>query len=297
MQGHGSTGETGALPWRGGPSSRRYTLARGALVCAAMASSRPVRAAGAIVRIGGTGSALAVIRAVAESYRSVDPAVEIQVLPSLGSNGGLRALQAGAIDLALATRALNEAERAAGLRGRAMALTPVVFATHPATGIGNISLVDVARIYAGEIQAWPDGTPVRLIRRPPTEADWATLANLSPAMARAIEDARLRPGLVTAASDQDNAEALEAVRGSFGLAALGQLLAERRRLTPLALDGVAPSVTALAERRWPLAKALHIAMPDRMPATVAGFARFALGTEGAAILASCGHLPAVDAGT
>ncbi|MBR0645979.1 substrate-binding domain-containing protein [Plastoroseomonas hellenica] len=253
------------------------------------------RAAG-LVRIGGTGSALGALRLLAAAFSAAGADAEINVLPSLGTSGGLRALQAGVIDLAVAARPLTESERAAGLRDREYARTPLVFATGPALGLHDLSSADIARIYAGEMTEWPDRTPVRLIRRPPTEADWEALRKLSPAMVHAVDLTIRRPGLVTAASDQDNADAIESVRGSFGLLTLGQMLSERRQLTPFALNGVRPEQALAALERWPLVRRLHVVTSARTPSDARAFAAFVIGPAGGAVLTGCGHVPIGDAG-
>lgn len=269
------------------PVARRSVLA-GLLGIAAL---RPARAASP-VRIGGTGGALGALQLLVATFCAANPSIEIEVLPSLGTGGGLRALQAGAITLAVAARDLTERERAIGLQGREYARTPLIFATGVDIGSRDLTCDDVARIYAGEMTEWPDGTPLRLVRRPPTEADWTLLAGLSPAMTRAIELAMRRPGLVTAATDQDNADAIESVRGSFGLLSLGQMLSERRRLTPFALDGIRPQQALAALDEWRLRRRLYIvSSSSRTPPEARAFLQFLSGPVAGAVLAGCGHLP------
>lgn len=271
---------------------RRTMLGGLALALGAMRSA----SASPAIRIGGTGSALATMQLIAASFRDAHPGLGIEVLPSLGTSGGLRALQAGVIDIAVAARSLVRREREIGLQGSEYARTPLVFATGLDIGVQNISCETVAQIYAGELSEWPDGTPVRLIRRPPTEADWEALGGLSPAMARAVELAIRRPGLVTAASDQDNADAIESVRGSFGLISLGQILAERRRLTPFSLEGVGPADALAALDRWRLVRRLHIVTRAAGRAEARAFAEFVLGSAAGTVLAACGHAPVGELG-
>jgi phosphate transport system substrate-binding protein len=245
--------------------------------------------------MGGTGSALAAMNMLAVAYHKAKPEAAIEILPSLGTSGGLRALQAGAIQIALSTRPLTEAERTSGLRDLPYARTPLAFAAHQESGITTISRDDLVRIYAGELTVWPGGTPVRLIRRPATEADWALLTSLSPSMGRAVQSALTRPGLVTAATDQDNAATLESVRGSFGLIALGQALAERRKLSLPTLEGTSPTPAAVASGQWPLTRSLYVVTKAAPPSEASAFLDFVFSREGRAILAEYGHLPAPGA--
>jgi phosphate transport system substrate-binding protein len=245
------------------------------------------------MRIAGTGGAIGTVRALVEAHRRRDPAAaEPAFLPNLGTTGGVAAVLEGAADIALAARPPTDAERAAGARHVPYARTPLAFATKAGgAAVRGVTLDDVARIYAGETAEWPDGTPIRVLRRPASDTDTTALAAASPAMARALAAAQRRPGLVTAGTDQDNADALEAVHGSFGAVTLAQFMSERRRLALFALDGVAPTPEAVAAGRYPLSKTFFITRAQPVPAAAAAFMAFVAGPEGAAVLAGLGQEP------
>ncbi|HET6196651.1 MAG TPA: substrate-binding domain-containing protein [Acetobacteraceae bacterium] len=275
------------------PRCRPLLLHRRAVMlgpAATLALGAPARGE-VLLRVGGTGMALAAMRQIADDFAASDPPATVKVLPSLGTGGGLAAVAAGAVDLALAVRPLNDAELAKGIRSAAYARTPIAFVTHPDVTVPGITLEEVAAILAGRILTWPDGKPVRLIRREPSDADWTMLRSVSPGMAAAVAIALERPGLLTVATDQDNADALERLTGSFGAMSLGQLRAERRRLTPLPLDGTPPSVEALAEQRYSLSRTLYIAWRDPPSAEVARFVAFLQGSQASELLMRLGHIP------
>lgn len=273
-------------------AGRRMALAAAAALFAtgrapsALASSGPVR-------IGGTGGALGTVRVLAEAYRRRDPAAAaaLLLLPNLGTSGGIAAVLEGAADIALAARPPTDAERVAGARHTPYARTPFAFATGAGGAVRAVALDDVVRIYAGELAKWPGGAPIRIVRRPARDSDTLTLEAVSPAMARAVAAAGRRPGLVTAGNDQDNADALEAVQGSFGAITLAQFLSEERRLALLALDGVEPTPAAVAAGRYPLAKTFCFVTRAEPAPAVAAFMAFVAGPEGGAVLAGLGQEP------
>jgi len=245
------------------------------------------------LRIGGTGMALATMRQIAGAFTAGRTDIAIDILPSLGTGGGLAALAAGAIDLALAARALTEAERATGLRDAAYARTPVAFVTHPSNSLAAITTTQIADVLTGTMTTWPDGTPVRLVRREPSDADWKMLRGISPEMDRAVDVALRRPGLLTVATDQDNANLLERLHGSFGAISIGQLRAEDRHLTLFDLDGAPPTIDALISGRYKLARTLWAAWRQPPGPELAAFLTFLQGPQASDILTRLGHVPSV----
>jgi hypothetical protein len=93
----------------------------GALALLALA---PGAASAEMIRIGGAGVALATVQALGERLAATHAGYQALILPSLGSEGGLRALSLGMIDLALATRSLRPEEAAAGAHEAACLRTP-----------------------------------------------------------------------------------------------------------------------------------------------------------------------------
>ncbi len=268
----------------------------GLSLAAGPAAVGSARAASVWLRVGGTGMALTAMRLLGEGFAAQYPGAGVEVMPSLGSDGGLAAVRAGVIDVALVDRPLGEAERAFGLDARAYARTPMAFVTHAGTAATGISTADVSRVLRGEITVWPDGTPLRLVRREPLDADWAMLRALSTEIGEAVEVALRRPGLLTVGTDQENAEALEGRQGSFGAMSLGQLRAEALRLRPLSLDGIAPGVGAAADGRYPLWRTLRVAWRGEPDPLLRAFLDFLRSPEAGALLLRVGHdAPGADA--
>lgn len=248
-------------------------------------------AAGTQLRIGGTGMALAAMRDIGAVFTAENRDVAVNVLPSLGTGGGLNAVAAGAIELALSARALSEAERAKGLQAMAYARTPIAFAAHTDAGIREITLAQVAQIFRGQLLSWPNGKAIRLIRREPSDADWGMLRAMSPDMTDAIKSALERPGLLTVATDQENADSIERLSGAFGAISLGQIRAESRNVVPLTLDGEPSTTEALAAGRYRLSRTLYAVWRDQPGADATAFVAFLATPQAKDILTRLGHIP------
>jgi phosphate transport system substrate-binding protein len=246
---------------------------------------------GETIVIGGTGCALGGIREVAGAFQKHHPGAVIKFIPSLGSGGGIKALLAGSLDLALSARPLTDQEKAEGADASAYATSPFVFAIAKSAKAYPVTLKQVASIYAGELLAWPDGTPIRLVLRPESDTDTVLLKKMSPDMESAVRKALSREGMLVAITDQENADILSKVKGAFGGMALAQIVSEKRLLQPLQLDNVSPGLAALEKGAYPFSKTFYAVFArGRNNPAARQFLAFLFSPEGRAILARTGHL-------
>jgi phosphate transport system substrate-binding protein len=241
------------------------------------------------IKVGGTGAGLGIMRLLADAFVKTDPDVSVTVLPSLGSSGGIKALAAGAIQLSVSSRDLKDAERQQGLTAVEFGRTPFVFAVSAENETSGITMSQLVDIYSGKTTRWPDGTRIRLVLRPVSEADSAMIRNMSPEMAQAKKQAQERPGMLFAITDQDNQDDIENIAGAIGGTSLGQIVAERRKLKALVLDGVQPTPQNLADGSYPHAKILFLVTGQKTPPAAHRFAEFVQSPAGREILGRTGY--------
>lgn len=268
-------------------TSRWFLTIASALACAAAASPAVAQS----LKVGGTGSALGTMQALADAYRKKDPSFEMTVVPNLGSGGGIKAAIAGALDFAVVSRALKADEAAAGLVALEYGRTPFVVVTNK-PGVTDMTVAQLAEVVAGRASQWKDGSPVRLVLRPTSDNDHTLLSNFSPEMKQALVAAHAREGMVIGITDQDSANEAERLPGSLGTSSLALLLSENRKLQPIAINGVKPTIQALAQGSYPYVKQMYIVTKGKPAAPVQRFVDFALSAEGRELLARLGHVPA-----
>lgn len=241
------------------------------------------------VKLGGSGNGVATMEALAEDYGKRDPSFRLQTVSNLGTGGGLKALAASLIEVAMSGRDLNAEERAQGLVSFEYGRTLLVLGTSRKES-KSISLQDAADLYAGRIAQWPDGVPVRIVLRPLNDVDTKLLSSWSPALHDAVSLAHARPGMVLAPTDQQSAERLERLPGSLGVTTLAIILAERRDLRVVPIGGVTPSVKALADNSYPYFKRMFLVTRAQPAAHVEKFLAFVRSADGRARLEQLGHL-------
>ena len=240
------------------------------------------------VRIGGTGSAIGTMQMMADAYQKVRPDVSVEVIPALGSGGGIKAVAAGVLNIGLSGRPLKPAERAQNLNQLEFARTPLVFASlKPYPGL---TLAQVVQIYDGTISTWPDGSTVRLVIRPESDSETTLLRAISPEMNQALTVAHTRAGLHTAMTDPDMADALEKVPGSIGSSTLALILSENRLIKPIPLNGIVPSVSTIKNGTYPYTKPLYLVTSAALTPDARDFIQYMKSKAGIKLLLRNGYL-------
>jgi phosphate transport system substrate-binding protein len=257
----------------------------GLLAPTCLGAANPVSAE--TLRVGGTGAAVAMLPQLFAAFDGGD-AIKLEVIPSLGSAGGLRALADGVLDLAVSGREPSAEERKKGLTVIATIRTPYVLVTSR-PGESGLKSSEVATMFGSPQAAWPDKMPVRIVLRPRSDSDSAVLAAAFPGMTAALEEARKRPDVPIAATDQDNAETAERLRGSLAGATFTQIKTENRNLRFVAIDGVAPSLEALDSGAYPYTKTLYFVAPAKPRPALERFVVFLRSVAGQAALRATGN--------
>jgi len=246
-----------------------------------------------ILKIAGTGGAYGGIKAVAQAFQQHNPQVQVIFPSTLGTTGGIKAVLAGGIDLAMSTRPLTPEEMQQGAVAYHYARTPLVFATpdQQEAAAARFTLADMAAIYAGKITTWPDGKPLRLVVRPAIDYDGVLLKRMSPDMAKAVSQAETRRGMRIAVTDTDNANLLPDLKGGLGSIGLAQIVADKLPLYPLTLGGVAPSLDNLKNGAYPYSKSFSLVTGPNPRAEILKFLQFVDSPQAQEILRQTGHLP------
>jgi phosphate transport system substrate-binding protein len=157
-----------------------------------------------IIRVGGNGGALGVMRALGEAFEKQHSNIEIVVVRGLGSGGGRRALMDGALDSAVTAQSWKGAEKLQGAVARFCGRSPFVMAVSSKSPSANLTIQDMLDIYSGNKTSWPDGQRLRLILRPLTDSDTEMLLNIGPDMEQAVKSAHQRDGMKIAITDKES---------------------------------------------------------------------------------------------
>lgn len=240
--------------------------------------------------IGGSGSDLGTFKQLATAFMKIEPAINVTVLPSLGSSGGVRALTSNFIDIALLSRAPKTHEQSNNLQYIHYAKTPLVFAVSTANKAVGVNTADLLKYYSGTRTTWPDGIQVRPILRPKSDSDTLTLLKSMPVFAKSMNNAYHRKSIIVAITDQDMTTHLKSIPGAIGTSTLSLIMSENVPLRALRLNGIMPSPKSLEQRQYKFAKDLYYATKNNPPKRVKRFLAFLKSKEAQKILEKTGHL-------
>jgi phosphate transport system substrate-binding protein len=246
--------------------------------------------AGETIRINGSGAPLELMKPLVQAYGKTKRGVSFEIRKPLGSSGSIKALLAGAIDIAVVSRPLKPEEIARGGMSKPFGRTPLAVVTHRDIRLKTISPRELEDIYAGRTKSWPDGETVRVILRPREDTDTKILKGLSPGMAAAVAAAHQRQGMRIALTDPESNEAVSRTPGGIGTAALAGVLVSGLPLNVVALNGVEPVRKTLADGTYPLAKEIIIATTGNLPDAASQFLEFVYSKRGRALAGKYGVL-------
>lgn len=250
--------------------------------------------AGDVIRVGGTGTGTLLLQRMAESYLRLHPATQVKALmPPLGGSGGLRALAASALDLAIVSSPPHD--ESSGSHSVLWVRTPLAMVARGLPDESGLSSDQLADIFSGRLAQWPDGRPIRLVLRSARESDLKVLRATSPQIDSAVGLALKRNGIPVAENDIDNQHILERTPSSFGVISLGQLMLSERPLsglTPLRIDGVPPSTAALRSRAYPYEKPLYLVIGKTASAATRDFVAYLQSPAALEVLARLAFIPA-----
>ena len=128
-----------------------------------------MQAAAAELVIPGSGDCEFILNRLAAEFEKAHPGRRVQVPPSTGSTGGVKAVLQNEAVLARVARALKPEESQAGLKHVVFARDAVVFAVGEKVTVKSLNAAQLADLFGGRVSNWREvggePGPVRLVVR------------------------------------------------------------------------------------------------------------------------------------
>ncbi len=243
---------------------------------------------------GGSTTVAPIAYAAIEQFQKDNPGVKISY-EAIGSGAGLKSLQEGKITLS-GSSAEYDAAALKGMVAHPIALDGLtVIINKKVTGVRNITLDNLAKIYHGDITNWKDvggkNMPIVVVNRDESSGTYASFWELVCQKPFGKKIAYTKNAIVTKENGEVAVKVL-ATPGAVGY--VGMAFAEevvKAGGLELYVEGVQPTTANVIAKKYPVARHLFLITPPAPGAVEKAFLDFVLSPKGQAIVKSTDYIP------
>lgn len=245
--------------------------------------------------VPGSGNPEFILRQLADGFNRVQHRHQVTVPVSVGTAGALRDIKSDRASLARVGRRLKGDELTLGLEFIPLGRDPVVFVAGAGVTVTDVSTPDIQAAFRGDIRNWRAlggaPAPIRAIGREPTDASRRAIARHIPA----FRDIVYGPHVKLVHLDPEMVALLDRFPTSLGTLNRSALFACETQVTPLALDGIAPTVANVRSGAYPIWLEFGlIHKPGRLTPAGNAFIAFIQSSQGRRILEAHGVIPPAE---
>jgi phosphate transport system substrate-binding protein len=215
---------------------------------------------------------------LAQEYRAHAPQSRVEVQGG-GSTQGVQSALRGIADIGTCSRALKQEEIDAGLRPVQIARDGLAIVVHPSNPVGALTRDQVRRLFTGQFTNWNEvggrDALIHLIVREEGSGTREAFVNM------VMQKSRVSRKALNQESNGAVKELVKHDPNAIGFMSLGLVLGELKVLT---VDGVAPSIEAVKDGRYPLVRPFLFVLKGEPRPAAQQFIDFVLSPEGQRLL-------------
>lgn len=238
------------------------------------------------VSTDGSTSMEKVIMSLGESFQAENKGITVGYNPT-GSGSGITAVSEGRCDIGLASRALKDDEKAAGLKETVLALDGIAIIVNPENKVSDLTVEQIAKIYTGEITNWKDvggdDAEIVLIGR---EAGSGTRDGFE-SITGTKDSCKYRQELTS------TGDVITTVAGNPNAIGYASLAAIKDTVKALSVNGVAPSEATVSDGSYEVQRPFVLVTKEGVELSKAAqlFFDYATGKDAADIISAAGAVP------
>jgi phosphate transport system substrate-binding protein len=225
------------------------------------------------LKISGSGSATAILNAVAPAFEADTSGYYVEVLSGSGTGGGVKGIVDGVLDVAGMARPPKPKEAEQDVAYVQFGESGVAILTHLDVNITNLSADQVKAIFSGEITNWSEvggaNQPIILYVRDEDDSSTKAIRDF------VLDDAVFPETAQVFTSQGDMLIAVAGTPNSIGLGTWATARAKDAQVKAIAIDGVAPKDSA-----YPMTTTLGIGYLKNRQTDVRPLADWLLSEEG-----------------
>jgi phosphate transport system substrate-binding protein len=235
------------------------------------------------IKIGGSGSMIPMLTLLGKAYVKKYPKESVEVnQKSMGQPGGIAALNAGAIDIAMSAMPITPAQAKLQVEQFEIARVAGVVAVHSSVTATTLTSQQLCDIYAGKIKNWKQvgGADAAITAHTRPESDSTkTMFRKSFACLASIKEA---PEIMNLPKEIDMITALSSTKGAIGQINSIALDDAAGKFKAIKIDGKSPEVSD----KWPFVLHNNLILGKNRGEAVKSFMNFIRSPEGQALITS-----------
>ena len=238
------------------------------------------------VSTDGSTSMEKVIMSLGESFQAENKGITVGYNPT-GSGSGITAVSEGRCDIGLASRALKDDEKAAGLKETVLALDGIAIIVNPENKVSDLTVEQIAKIYTGEITNWKDvggdDAEIVLIGR---EAGSGTRDGFE-SITGTKDSCKYRQELTS------TGDVITTVAGNPNAIGYASLASVKDTVKAISVNGVAPSEATVSDGSYEVQRPFILVTKEGVELSKAAqlFFDYATGKDAADIISAAGAVP------
>lgn len=240
------------------------------------------------VRIDGSPGILPMLDAMGPSYQKLRGNADYALGTGLGSGARLDSLEAGRIDIAVASHGVDSVALAArGMTLHLLANVPVGFGVHEGVPVKSLTQAQVCDIYAGRTTNWsklggPD-LPIVAVTRPKGEVDADVMLAAIPCLGSMTMDTTR---VVSMEMPHDMANHVARTPGAIGMMSGTMVRHAGGNIRAIALDGVEPTAANVESGAYRIVRQTYLVTKSAPKPEVQRLLDFFRSTDGKELLRS-----------
>jgi phosphate transport system substrate-binding protein len=235
------------------------------------------------IKIGGSGSMIPLLTVLGKAYVKKNPKDAVEVnQKSMGQPGGIAALNAGAIDIAMSAMPITPAQAKLQVEQFEIARVAGVVAVNSSVTATNLTSQQLCDIYAGKIRNWKlvggADAPIAALTRPESDSTKVMFRKGFACLSAAKE----APEILNLPKSADMHNALSTTRNSIGPVDTIALADAAGKFKAIKIDGKSPEVSD----KWQFILHNNLVLGKNRGEAVKRFMNFIKSSEGQTIIKS-----------
>lgn len=270
---------------------KRITIILSALAALVLANSMAF-AAQKEIAVSGSTTVLPIIQSAGEAFMAANPDIPLAISGG-GSGSGIKSLNEGLCDIAMASRDIKESEIELGAKRGVKpfktivaidALVPVV---HPDNPVKELSSQQLRDIFSGKVSNWKDvggeDGKIVVISRDTSSGTYETWMEII------MKGDKVLPAALLQTSNGTVVQTVGKNKKAIGYIGFGYL---NKTLQALKVDGIEATPETALSKSWPIARELYLFTNGQPSGNIGKFMTFMLDPQkGQKYVSEVGYIP------